>query len=103
MLCYSILYQGALGARLAPRARLPGRAQESPGGLRGNHLSNTTCLTQVFFKCCEWFGKLGCSLTLQTAHKTNRAILDKQRQTSGATRGDQPGGRSVQRGPAAAV
>ena len=26
--------------------------------LRGNHLSNTTCLTQVFFKCREYFDKL---------------------------------------------
>ena len=25
---------------------------------RGNHLSNTTCLMQVFFESCESFGKL---------------------------------------------
>ena len=33
-------------ARLAPGAGLW-------GGFRGNHLSNTTCLTQVFFKSCK--------------------------------------------------
>ena len=26
-------------------------------GFRGNHLSNPTCLTQVFFKSCESCGK----------------------------------------------
>ena len=26
--------------------------------IRGNHLSNTTCLTQVFFKSCEERSKL---------------------------------------------
>ena len=31
---------------------------------RGNHLSNTTCLTQAFFKSGEGRGTSRCSLTL---------------------------------------
>ena len=45
--------------------------------IRGNHSSNTTCLTLVVFKRGEHFGKLWWSLTLQRAHKTNEAVLDK--------------------------
>ena len=59
---------------------------------RGNHLSDTTCLTQVFlllllllyllpttyyFNCGESCSKVWRSLTLETAHRTNEAVLDK--------------------------
>ena len=49
-----------------------------------NHLSNTTCLTQVVFKSDEYFNKLWWSLTRRNTHKTNEAALDRQRQTSSA-------------------
>ena len=38
---------------------------------RGNHLSNTTCLTQVFLKSGEERGILWWPLTLRKAHKAN--------------------------------
>ena len=44
---------------------------------RGNHLSNTTCLTQVFFKRCERFGELWRSSTRGKTHKANQAAIDK--------------------------
>ena len=54
---------------------------------RGNHLSNATCLTptQVFFNSGEPCGRLQGSLTRRRAHRTDEAVLDKQRQTSSAT------------------
>ena len=54
-------------------------------GIRGSHLSSTTCLTHAFFKSDETCSKPWCSLTLQTTHKTNEAVIDKWRQTSSAT------------------
>ena len=45
--------------------------------VRGNHLSNTTCRTQVFFKSGEECGKAWWSLTRRTTHKTSEAALDK--------------------------
>ena len=45
--------------------------------LRGNHLSNATCLTQVFFKSGEECSMLWCSLTRQHTHITQEAVLDK--------------------------
>ena len=65
--------------RLVPRApRSPRRGERrglrlhrpaagahgAAAGLRGNHLSNTTCLMLVFLKSGEQFGKLWWSLTL---------------------------------------
>ena len=47
--------------------------------LRGNHLSNTTCLTQALFKRGEECGESWCSLTPQ-ASKTNEAVLDGVRE-----------------------
>ena len=45
---------------------------------RGNHLSNTTCLPQVFFKSGELLRKLWCPLTRRRTHKTSEAVLDKK-------------------------
>ena len=45
--------------------------------LRGNYLSSTTCLTQVFFKGGEYFCDLWWSLTRRNTHKTSEAALDK--------------------------
>ena len=45
--------------------------------LRGNHLSNTTCLPLVYFKSGEQGSKLWWPLTRKTTHKTNEAVLDK--------------------------
>ena len=46
--------------------------------IRGNYLSNTTCVTQMFFKGGDYlFGKLWWSLTRQNAHQTHEAVLDK--------------------------
>ena len=47
--------------------------------LRGNHLSNTTCLTQVFFKRGKSGSESWRSLTRQSTKWTNEAVLDKQR------------------------
>ena len=44
--------------------------------LSGNHFSNATCLTQVFFRSGQWFGRLGWSLTRRKTRKTNEAVLD---------------------------
>ena len=47
---------------------------------RGNHLSNTTCLTQAFFKSGEECSTLWCSLTRRKTHKTSevrQVALDK--------------------------
>ena len=46
--------------------------------VRGNNLSNTTCLTQAFFKRGEECSKLRWSLTRRNTHKTNEAVVDKQ-------------------------
>ena len=46
-------------------------------GPRGNHLSNTTCLTLVFIERGEECSKLWCSLTRRKTPKTNEAVLDK--------------------------
>ena len=43
----------------------------------GNHSSNTTCLTWVFFENGEECNTLWCSLTRRNARKTNEAVLDK--------------------------
>ena len=43
----------------------------------GNHLSDTTCLTQALFKRGEECSKVWCSLTRRNTHKTNEAALDK--------------------------
>ena len=43
------------------RSKAPSSARSWTSGdeqIRGNHLSNTTCLTQVFFKGGEYFAKL---------------------------------------------
>ena len=48
-----------------------------PGGIRGNHSSDATSLTQVFFKRGEEGTTLWCSLKLWTTHKTNEAAFDK--------------------------
>ena len=50
---------------------------ESQDYLSGNRLSNTTCLTQVFFKHGEHYGKLCWSLTRRSTHKIIEAVLDK--------------------------
>ena len=39
----------------APWSSAPEAKSWSEVGFRGNLLSNTTCLTQVFFKRCEWY------------------------------------------------
>ena len=51
--------------------------QNNRKSFRGSHLSNTTCLTHVFFKCGDWCSKLRWSLTRRNTHKTNEAVLDK--------------------------
>ena len=48
----------------------------------GNNLSNTTCLTQAFFKGGEECGTSWGSLTLYTTQNTHEAVLDKSCQTS---------------------
>ena len=45
--------------------------------IRGNHLSNTTCLTHVFFKSGEYNSKVWWSFTRRNAHQTNEAALDE--------------------------
>ena len=65
------------------RAQIPGSALRSEhvrGNhlfLRGNHLSNTTGLTQVFFKSGEQRSKWWWSLRRRKTRKTNEAALDK--------------------------
>ena len=49
------------------------RAWPRSTGSRGNHLSNTACLKQVFPNSCEECSKLWWSLTLWTTHTTNKA------------------------------
>ena len=51
--------------------------RESSIDSRGNHLSNTTCLTRVFFKSGESCGKLWWSLTRRKTHNTNEAVSYK--------------------------
>ena len=46
-------------------------------GKRGNHLSNTTCVTQVFFKCGRSWNKLRWSSKRRNKHETNEAALDR--------------------------
>ena len=43
---------------------------------RENHLSNTTCLTHVFFKNGERHCKAWWSLTRRKMHKTNEVVLE---------------------------
>ena len=45
--------------------------------IRGNPLSNATCLAQVFFKMANNMSSRGDPLHDETAHKTNEAVLDK--------------------------
>ena len=52
---------------------------------RGNHLSNTTCLTRVLFKRGGEYSKSRWSLTRRNTHQTNEAVWDKQLWTSNAT------------------
>ena len=54
-----------------------GRSDCRRRSIRGSHSSNTTCLTQVFFKSGKYLYELWRSLTLQTAHTANEAVLDK--------------------------
>ena len=44
---------------------------------RGNHLFNTTCLIQVFFKSGQYCGRSWWSLTRRSKNTTNDASLDK--------------------------
>ena len=46
--------------------------------LSGSHLSNATCLTQVFFKSGEECSKLRWFSTRQKAHKTNEACIKRE-------------------------
>ena len=48
-----------------------------PCRVRGNHLSNTTCLTQAFFRRGERCGKLRWSLTRRKTHETNEVVFVK--------------------------
>ena len=64
--------------RQMPDSWMRGLSLSMPSTLRGNHLSNTTCPTQVFFKSGESCSKLWWSSTWRTTHKTNEAALDKQ-------------------------
>ena len=43
--------------------------------LRGNHLSKTTCLTHVFFKCGEYCSDLWCSLTWAKKARNERGRI----------------------------
>ena len=45
--------------------------------VRGQHLSNTTCLTRVFFKSGESCGNSWGSLTRRSTRKTSEDVLDK--------------------------
>ena len=48
---YICVHAPGLGApRAAGRGEIPASQAAAPPRIRGNHLSNTTCLTQVFFK-----------------------------------------------------
>ena len=68
-----------------------------PLNVRGNHLSNITCLTKVFFKCGEQCSKFLRSLRRRSTRKTNEAVLDTWRQTSSATQLLGPAGVSAWR------
>ena len=57
--------------------RESGRREGGEAGIRVNHQSNTTCLTQAFFKSDEEYSTLWCLLTLYTMHSTNEAAVDK--------------------------
>ena len=63
--------------RFPPRTCGPRTPSTRPAAqIRGSHLSNATCLTQVFFKCGEYYSKICRSVTRQNAHKTNATVLD---------------------------
>ena len=51
-----------------------------PASFGGNHLSNTTCLTQFVFNSGEHIMmRIMVVLDTTNTHKTNEAVLDKQR------------------------
>ena len=52
-------------------------ALDKTAKLGGKHLSDATCLTQAFFRNGEECCKAWRSLTRQSTHKTNEAVLDK--------------------------
>ena len=59
------------------RAVMVGVGAEIMVVVRGNHLSSTTCLTQVFFKSGAECSTSWCSLTRRKTRKTNEDVLDR--------------------------
>ena len=53
--------------------------------VRGNHLSNTTCLTHVFFEVVNNAANSISRIKHVLPQRTNEAALDEERQTSSAT------------------
>ena len=62
------------GAMLEPCLLKPCFHVAGSDHLRGNHLSNTTCLTRAFFKSGEECSTLWCSLTRRKTHKTSMGL-----------------------------
>ena len=56
-----------------PRDQADSSQRQQQSG--GSHLSNTTCLTQVFFKSREEYDRLWRSSTRRSTHKTNEACI----------------------------
>ena len=61
--------------KIINRKNKPGAAEITTESFRGNHLSNTTCLTRCFFKRDEQCSTVWCSLTRRNTQKNQHAQL----------------------------